>query len=504
MDMASNAIRSKSLHKQLLIGLAALVLSAFVYLPNLSNPPRPYWDEYYYLSAVQRHVAGNATYASHPPLGLMLLAAGAKFVGDNKNVDTRALAASGKITDQDVPDDYSFFGIRLPSAIAAVLGGVLFCMILLRLGLNGYAAFSFSTLYIFENAFVIQFRSAHLDSFQIAFVLAALLAWLRKDEAALSWRDYAVFGACLGLAVCVKTNAAVLLLIPAVAVLREVWIQHGRRLATIRGAVCSGAVLGAFLAACLSVFTLNFALSPHPPDQTEAGRHDLEQMGPAYQAYLYGRTGLTLGAWEEAITGYVIRMRNDFSGIKLGDPNGQAPLTWPFYTKPVSYRWDSDGGFTQYSTMVGNPVGWRLSIVGVFLGLGLIALRRLRTFPPLVAPGTDSDFAKLETVTLAYAVFLATHAYLGLFRVMYVYHHFIGLILGFLALALSFKILLAAFPTIAKREHTIVAVLSLAVALGFWFYAPFSYHRPIAQSNCELRNIPVAQFNCVGVEHSLF
>jgi len=491
------ALQLVSAQKGKTVALFVLLLGALVYLPYLSNPAHPYWDEYYYLPAVQRHIEGTATYASHPPLGFMLLAAGPTIVGDNKGVQTHSLAGLAKITDRDVPKGYSFVGIRLPSATAAVIGGLLFCMIMLRLGLDGYAALAFSTLYIFENAFVIQFRGALLDSFEIAFVLAGLLVWLRKARDALSWRDYALFGAFIGLSVSVKTNAAVLMAIPAIAVMHEIWTRQRRSRAWVLGAVKAGAALGAFAFAIVVVFTVNIALSPHPPDsRTEAGRQDLERMSPAYQDYLQGRTGLTIGAWRGGIAGYVIRMRNDFSGVTRNDSNGQNPLTWPFFVKPISYRWDSNGAYTFYSTMVGNPVGWPLSLVGIVGGIVLVSLRRFRAQP---APfDLADDFVKLEAVLIMYGVYLATHVYMGMFRVMYIYHYFIGLILGFIALALSWKIVRAGRPELAKRENAILAGMSLLVALGFWFYSPFIYHRPITKTECELRNILVRQFSCVG------
>jgi dolichyl-phosphate-mannose--protein O-mannosyl transferase len=468
-----------------------------VFLPFLSNPSHPYWDEYYYLPAVQRHVERTATYASHPPLGLMLLSAGPTLAGNGKEGAAHKLAAFSKITDRDVPTGYSYFSIRLPSAIAAVIGALLFYAIVLRLGCGATAAAAFSTLYIFENAFVVQFRAAHLDSFQIAFVLAGLLVWLRKREDALTWRDFALYGLFIALAVAVKTNASVLLAIPAFAAARAVWQRRCERRVWRRNVLNIAAALGVFASVNLAVFTLDFALSTRPPDPaTEAGRHDLEYMGPAYQAYLGGRSGLTFAAWKQAIAGYSARMHNDFLGVTKTDANGQYPLTWPFYTKTISYRWDSDGPYTGYSTMVGNPIGWRLSLAGVLGGLTLVVLRRLRRCGLHELPA--ADFAKVETILVMYGVFLAAHSYMGLFRVMYIYHHFIGLILGFVALALSFKIGAAALPEAAKNRNAILCAASMAVALGFAYYAPFSYHRPITNADCLARNFIVVPFHCVG------
>jgi dolichyl-phosphate-mannose-protein mannosyltransferase len=497
MSVPARALELMAPHRGTLTGVLVLLLGALVFLPSLSNPPHPYWDEYYYLSAVQRHVERTATYASHPPLGLMLLSTGPALAGNGKASAAHKLAAFSKITDRDVPAGYSFSAIRLPSAIAAVIGALLFYVIMLRLGCGTTAAAAFSTLYIFENAFVVQFRGAHLDAFQIAFVLAGLLVWLRKREDALTWRDFALFGLFVALAAAVKTNASVLLAIPAFAVARAVWQRRCERWVWQRNVLNIAAALGVFATVTLAVFTLDFALSTRPPNPaTEAGRHDLENMGPAYQAYLNGRSGLTFAAWKEAIAGYSARMHNDFLGVTKIDPNGQNPLTWPFYTKSISYRLDTDGSYTGYSTMVGNPIGWRLSLAGILGGLALVVLRRLRRFGLDELPA--ADFAKVETVLVMYAVFLAAHAYMGFFRVMYIYHHFIGLILGFVALALAFKIAAAAFPEVAKNRNAILGAASMAVALGFAYYAPFSYHRPITNADCLARNIIVVPFTCVG------
>jgi len=497
MSVAARAFECGASHKGALAGTLVLLLSALVFLLSLSNPPHPYWDEYYYLPAVQRHVERTATYASHPPLGLMLLSTGPALAGNGKEGAAHKLAAFSKISDPDVPTGYSFSAIRLPSAIAAVIGALLFYAIMLGLGCGTTAAVAFSTLYIFENAFVVQFRAAHLDAFQIAFVLAGLLVWLRKREDALTWRDFALFGLFVALAAAVKTNASVLLAIPAFAAARALWQRHSERRIWGRSAINIAATLGIFTATVLAVFTVNFALSTRPPDPaTEVGRHDLEFMGPAYQAYLGGRSGPTFAAWKESIAGYSTRMHNDFLGITKTDPNGQNPLTWPFYTKTIGYRRDGDGPYTGYSTMVGNPIGWRLSLVGILAGLALVVLRRLRRFGLHELPA--ADFAKVETILVMYAVFLAAHTYMGLFRVMYIYHHFIGLVLGFVALALSFKIATAAFPEVAKNRNTILGAASMAVALGFAYYAPFSYHQPITKADCLARNIIVAPFYCVG------
>lgn len=476
--------------------LFALLLGAMVFLPNLGNPSHPFWDEYYYLPAVQRHMEGVATYAPHPPLGFMLMAGGARLA-DGAMAKNHALSAFGKVTDQDVPASYDYQAVRLPAAVFAVAGSVLFYLILLHLTGSAFAGLAFTTLFVFENALVVQFRSAQLDAFQITFVLAALLVWLRRPDAAKTLRDYLWFAVFLALAVAVKTNAAVLLVLPFLALIGDIR-RNFRAPTCLQAALKAAAGGGAFFAVLLAVFTLNIALSPQAPDiHTEKGRNDLSYMEPHYQAYLDGRERMSVAAWTEAVTGYSAFMHDDFVGVTRTDRNGQEPWTWPFTTKTLSYRWDSDGTNTSYTLMFGNPIGWRLSLAGIVIGLGLVVLRR-RQSNRFRSDNHDADFARLETLIVMYVFFLFAHTMMGSYRVMYIYHHFIALLLGFIALALDFKIAASHWPVIARHKTAVLNVICLSVAFCYLFYAPLSRHQPLTRQGCELRALSGPAFACVG------
>jgi len=103
-----------------------VVLATINFLLGIAQPAHLVWDERYYVTTAQRYEDGTAQFASHPPLGLMLIAAGDALLHPNRGTDTRAIA--------------------------------------------------WDKLYVFENAFIAHFRAAHLDAFQLAFALAAVLA----------------------------------------------------------------------------------------------------------------------------------------------------------------------------------------------------------------------------------------------------------------------------------------------------------------------------------------
>lgn len=56
--------------------LLVMLASAFLLLNRLGEVHAPIWDEAYYLPSAARYHEGRVQFATHPPLGLMLIAAG--------------------------------------------------------------------------------------------------------------------------------------------------------------------------------------------------------------------------------------------------------------------------------------------------------------------------------------------------------------------------------------------------------------------------------------------
>ena len=157
-----------------MLGVLVIVLACFNFVRDLNNPNHAFWDESYYLTTTQRYEEGKAQYASHPPLGFMFMDAGVKagkLLGINKNIDTHFLGDVKKIDSRVVPKGYDFTPIRMPSALFAVISALLFYLIILRLNGEAFEAFFLSLLFVFENAYNVHFRAAHLQSNQFTFNL---------------------------------------------------------------------------------------------------------------------------------------------------------------------------------------------------------------------------------------------------------------------------------------------------------------------------------------------
>lgn len=484
--------------------LAACAAVALVAWANfglgLAAPAGTIWDESYYLTSTQRYLEGTAQFASHPPLGLMLIAAGERISGANAGIGAHGLALDKKVDGKAVPAGFSFAGPRLASAIFAVVGAVAFFLLMESLTGRVATALAFSNLYLFENAFIVQFRAAQLDSFQVAFAILATLCFvkaMKRGARASLWFDLGL-GVTCGLATMVKVNAVVLAVLGLMIVLRRIGLTKDRKMAAGLHAIRDAGFMAAgFLAACAAVFTLHVAVSPHAPDlATPAGGKDGRYLSGAYAAYLHGRRGLSPAVVAAAAGDYARFMADDFKGVPRLDPNGSTPLSWPLGAAGVNYRWDSDGVRTSYVQLSGNLVGWWIGLASLVAAAALLAM-------PRSAPTGEADRLRrdlMAALLLAYAAFLALHVHLGQMRVMYLYHYFIGLMLSFALAPLAFEEILSRWPSGRRMEAPVLGGLTAALLASFLFYAPLSYHRPLTYRQCEARNLLHSVVDCVKPE----
>ena len=473
----------------------AMVLVAALATVNftvgLAEPRGAIWDESYYLTSTERYSEGVAQFASHPPLGLMLIAAGDAVLRPNRNIDTRALGRDKQADGKTIPTGFSFAGVRLASGVFAVLGAVAFFALMYAVTGSTFTALAFSNFFIFENAFVTQFRAAHLDAFQVAFTVVALLCFVicvrRGQRRSPLWE--AGLGVSCGLAMMVKLNAAVLILLCGMLIARRVAIGWAKappaQLLWVAGRDAA-VMAGGCLLAMATVFAIHVRISARDIDPTSAaGRKDKPFVSEEYREYLQGTRPYSIGILWSAAQDYRQFMAADFSGTPLVDHNASNPLEWPLEHGTINYRWDSDGVRTAYVQLVGNRVSWILAFLAPFAALGLLILQWRR-------PREASDPARralMAMLLVEYAAFMVLHCYLGAHRVMYLYHYFIGLLIAFTLLALVFKEVMDRWPPLRRWETPALGGLTALLLVSFVFYSPLSFHRPMTYRQCELRNV---------------
>jgi len=469
--------------------LAVAVIAAINFLYGLGVPAHPLWDENYYMTAVERYHEGRAQFASHPPLGLLLIAAGDALLGSNRALDTEAIGRKKDVRGEAVPANYDFRGIRVASGVCAVAGAVLFFLLMLELSGRLGVALLLANVYVFDNAFVAHFRAAHLDSFQVTFAVAALLCFVvgarrRGDEA--SWADFALGLAC-GLSAMVKLNAAVFGLLGAMLIVRR-WYAELRfdpmpvrlflaaRDGLIMATGCAVAIIG--------VLTAHLAVGSKPPDNRgTAGQKDERFVSATYRSYLAGKQSLSPTLVVAVADDYLHYIRADFKGIVRTDRNGSLPLQWMVGQRTINYRWDFDGKRTAYVQLLSNPVSWGMALVAVAASFWILVSQLWR--PTSMQPARRDLMAML---LLLYVVLMAIHAYLGRSRVMYLYHYFLALLPAYCLLPLVMEEAAERWQPFRKYQVAALAGLTALLLASFLFYAPLTFHQKLTRQQCELRN----------------
>jgi dolichyl-phosphate-mannose--protein O-mannosyl transferase len=480
-------------HRLGIVSAAMLViaLATMNFLVGIDQPPYPIWDETYYLTAAQRYEDGTAQFATHPPLGLMLIAGGDALLHPNRGTDTLAIGWTKQVAGGHLPEHYSFAGVRLMSGVFAVLGAVLFFAVMLALTRSVLVALLFSNLYVFENAFIVHFRAAHLDAFQLAFALAALLCFVvsvRRGQRSSPWLEFALGAAC-GLAIMVKLNAVLWTLLGLMLILRRIgmgWHCAPRTRLLLTALRDSTVMASGCLVAIVAVWTIHVAVTPHlPPPGSPAGAKDEAFMSHTYRAYLEGTRHLSPMVVLAAAQDYTRFMLADLKGVPKNDQYGSQPMEWPLHIRAINYRWDSEGVHTAYVQLVGNLWGWLMAGIALIATVGLLILQWWRPCPS----SSPERRALMVMLLLQYLVFMTAHVYLGTMRVMYLYHYFLALVLGFCLVPLVLAEAAERWRALRTWQESELAVITVLLLVSFAFYSPLTFHRPLTHAQCEWRNI---------------
>jgi len=184
-------------------GFLVLLFAFFSFFWNYNYPNSSQWDEVYHIASSEKYLTNSVFMESHPPLGKMFIAVGEKILNPNapksqvnpiarlcfsdsdwekrpEIIDKSSFVKTDQI--QGYPDGYSFCGVRLMPVLFAVFSVPLFFFLLFLLIRNLHLAMLFSSLFVFDNAIILQSRAAMVDSIQIFFILLALVYFIFKIE----------------------------------------------------------------------------------------------------------------------------------------------------------------------------------------------------------------------------------------------------------------------------------------------------------------------------------
>lgn len=469
------------------------------YVANRAEPTHIFWDENYHVTSAERYLEGIAQFEPHPPLALMLIAAGEALSSSNTGIDKHILTTTKQISGDALPEGFSFAGMRLMPSLFAAFGALAFFGLIYQLIPNRIHALLLSSLYLFENAFTVHFRAVHLDSFQMFFSIVALWQFVRlwQRPTPLQPRHYAALSLWCALAIMVKVNAVFLLALFPILYFKDAVSQDRQHppLWLADFASKSGAAVLSMLLVFFSVFYVHAKLTPNLPDgNTTAGKQDLSNMSPVYRAYLQQHQALTPKMVAVIARDYFMFMDKDHKGVPKLDTNkpgenGSHPLHWPFHDRNINYRWDSADGKTAYVELVGNQLSWYSGTAAVFFCFALIINYRLFALP---LRGSLRTYHLIEVFSGLYLVFMLLHLWIISQRVMYLYHYFTGLLISYVLLALTWQYLCEMYAGFAKHRTTILVIACSAYLSSYLFFLPLSNHWPLTKQECERRNIGIS------------
>lgn len=438
------------------VGLGCLLVMAFAAFLlgyRIGAVRAPIWDEAYYLTAAARLHEGRLQFASHPPLGLLLIAAGDRLAGRNAAVDWKPLAAVRSVSAEAMPPGFDYGGPRLAPVLAGVVAAVLFFLLMAELTGSPGLALMLSPLFLCDPALIMPMRAAQLDAFQLLFVLAALIAARRalQPDARLIWTG--LFSAAIAAAAMVRLNAlavgmaGLLLLWPAVVA------RDWRRLAA--------RTLAATLSAAIVIwgtFALMLIAAPQFPDAaTSAGRIDLAHISHDYRAE---PLPLAVTAYAADYAGF---MADDLAALGTSDANSSHPWQWLTGGGGFTVRWDRRGERISTIAFVPNRPAWLVSLLGLLLWLAHPALRREPAAAFLAA---------------AWGASMGVLVWLDHTRMMYAYHYLIPLMLGYALIARA--LVRACLPERLLWPALLTVTAWAAMTL------PLGLHQPVALSQCGL------------------
>ncbi|BFM19781.1 phospholipid carrier-dependent glycosyltransferase [Gilvimarinus japonicus] len=479
-------------HLNRLYLLLLLIVSGAVYLTGYGQPNALFWDENYHISSAEKYIEGVMYMEPHPPLGKLLMAASEKLLGANADKDKTKFTRTDYVRDNHMPDGgISYYGFRLPSTVLMALSVLFMFGIIRRTTHNSHVALAFCGFLIFDNALVIHARSAMLEGIQLFFILAAIYYAVRivTLEKGPKLTQYALLGVLIGLAVAVKVNALVLLLLFVLVYGVDQWqaikafdlVALLKRLATT---VPAGVIPLALT--FLAIFYIHIGLGQKIPP------HKNYSASSEYQAQIKAGNTWAPSTFVIAMQDNLKYMSNYADGVPRLDvckdgENGSAAIGWPLATKTINYRWSKrtlDGTtYVRYHNLVANPVVWFSVLVGVILSIGLVISRFIYNNPVK----DNALFYWICTFSGLYVSYMI--AILQIERVMYMYHYLVPLLFGIINLALVFSYIFREQLMASSRHTYINLTVLVAFVVGVFFvFAPFTYSWELTEAQFEIRN----------------
>ncbi len=428
----------------ILILLAASVCTHFAFF---GHPNQVVFDEVHFGKFASAYYTHQYYFDIHPPLGKLLIAGFGKLFNFHPEYSFANIG-------QAFPN-HAYLALRFLPALAGTLLPIIIFLLALELGIKPRYAFFAGMLVVLDNALLTQSRYMLLDMFLLDFGFGGLWLYLKyHNNGQLRHLVWATI--LFGLSASIKWTGLAFIglagIIELFRLFKHFSPQHLIRLALYFVVIP--------LAVYLSVFLIHFSLL------TKTGEGDAF-MTPEFRATLEGSadsqdTAITpLNTWQKFIE-LNKEMYTANKTLTATHPYGSKWYTWPLMLRPI-YYWNGPGDNQPTSIehppterkiyLIGNPlIWWGSTIAMLYLLLSL----------------SDRTTRRDKVVYILFGGYIINFLpFIGIGRVMFLYHYLAGLIFAIL----MFGYVLDRAQTSRK---TVIAILSAAAVL-FIFFAPLSY-----------------------------
>ncbi|NBS17469.1 MAG: phospholipid carrier-dependent glycosyltransferase [Gammaproteobacteria bacterium] len=412
---------------------------------GLGTPATVIFDELHWGRYFSSYFTGSYYFDVHPPLGKLIYAGWAYLWG----------FTPAFIFELSAPYNGAWALILrgLPAFMGAMLPLIVYGLAL-DLGYRQTMAALAGFLIAIDGAFIGISRLILLDPFLLFFGFAALWSYQRWSKTGLVF-GLLIPGVFAGLAVSIKWTGLAFLGLITLLELSRLWTQRESLspLLIAKGILALGIIP-------LLIYTLQFWI--HFALLTHSGPGD-DFMTPAFQATLEGsRYALDRGELQrphffEKFVELNQEMFRANARMTTGHPYSSAWYTWPLMFRPI-FMWQ--GGPLERISLFGNPFIWWGSTIAVLTLLQTTLWLRLRY---LDATG--------RLLLLGWLMNLLP--FMGIGRVMFIYHYLSALVFAILLL-----VYLAERLPGYRRVTFGIALFALA---GFGYFSPWTYGFPASR-----------------------
>ena len=373
--------------------LIILGISLITHFAFFGNPNQTVFDEVHFGKFISGYYTHEYYFDIHPPLGKLTIAGFAKIFNFKPEFSFAQIG-------EKFPDN-KYLSLRFLPSLAGTLLPVVIFLLALQLKFKPQGAFVAGFLVAIENALVVQTHYILMDGFLLLFGFLTLLFYFRRK---FIWM--AILG---GMTISIKWTGLTFLALPFLIEVFYLFKEKNFR-AMLKLPVY---FLLIPLVLYFSVFALHFSLLTKPGT------------GDAFMKSTFHQDNVITKFFQLNTEMYQSNQR-----LTATHPYSSQWYSWPLMTRSIFY-WISENSRIY---LLGNPVIWWTSTVAIIL----LLLQNLK-FKILNNRAKPSSglygYLKLNTAgILLGGYFLNLLPFIGIKRVMFLYHYLTGLVFAILIL----------------------------------------------------------------------